>query len=458
MTSESLDDNQALDGAIVPTFLKYLLPSLVGLIAMTSASLVDGIFIGNYVGITALAAVNLIIPITTLLFGVGMMLSIGGSVRAGKYLGEGNLAAASAIFSKTLMFVAFYGVIVISLGLVFEAQLFAGVGATEELFPVMGEYYRIILPFLFAQLIVIVQYFFIRMDGFPNLAAAALAIGSAINIALDYLFIAVYDWGLTGAALATGLSQAVPMFVMLVYFLRPERKLHFRFRQNNWKEVLQAAYNGISEFINEISGAIIAFIFNWMLIQRAGVSGVAAITVVNYLLFIGFMMFFAISDTIQVMISQNFGARKAERISAFLKTASITIALLSIVLIAVLTTSSETLINLFVDESNSVETVALANEFVTYVWPLFLFAGFNMLMSGYLTAIHLPFQSGLVALCRSLLLPVGFGVLFYFMWSDYYFVVALSIAEGLTFVLALTIFLRHRPSRLFPAINSRAPH
>jgi putative MATE family efflux protein len=450
MTSESLDDDRALDGAIVPTFLKYLLPSVVGLIAMTSASLVDGIFIGNYVGITALAAVNLIIPITTLLFGVGMMLAIGGSIRAGKYLGEGNLAAASAIFSKTLMFVAFYGVIVICLGLVFEAQLFAGVGATEELFQVMGEYYRIIMPFLFAQLIVIVQYFFIRLDGFPNLAAAALALGSVINIALDYLFIAVYDWGLTGAAFATGLSQTVPMFVMLVYFLRPKRKLHFKFRQNNWKEVLQAAYNGISEFINEVSGAIIAFIFNWMLIQRAGVSGVAAITVVNYLLFLGFMMFFAISDTSQVMISQNFGARKAERISAFLKTASAIIALLSIALIAVLTSSSDTLINLFVDESNSIETVALANEFVTYVWPLFLFAGFNMLMSGYLTAIHLPFQSGLVALCRSLLLPVGFGVLLYYIWSDYYFVIALPIAEGLTFVLALAIFLRHRPARLFP--------
>jgi putative MATE family efflux protein len=450
MAGESQDDNHALDGAIVPTFLKYLLPSMLGLIAMTSASLVDGIFIGNYVGITALAAVNLIIPITTLLFGVGMMLSIGGSIRAGKYLGEGDLAAASAIFSKTLMFVAFYGAVVICLGLFFEAQLFAAVGATVELLPVMGEYYRIIMPFLFTQLIVIVQYFFIRLDGFPNLAAAALAIGSVINIALDYLFIAVYGWGLTGAAFATGLSQALPMFVMLVYFLRPDRKLHFKFRQNNWREVVQAAYNGISEFINEISGAIIAFIFNWMLIQRAGVSGVAAITVVNYLLFIGFMMFFAISDTTQVMISQNFGARKPRRIFAFLKTASVIIALLSIVLIAVLTSFSEILINLFVDESNSLGTVALANEFVTYVWPLFLFAGFNMLISGYLTAIHLPFQSGLVALCRSLLLPVGFGVLLYYIWSDYYFVVALSIAEGLTFVVALVIFLRHRPARLFP--------
>ena len=124
-----------------------MMPSLLGLIAMTSASLVDGMFIGNYEGVTALAAVNLIIPITTLLFGVSMMISIGGSVRGGKYLGEKNTAAASAIFSKTLMFMVVYGLIVIALGLMFEAEIFASLGADKTLFPVMSEYYRIIFPF-----------------------------------------------------------------------------------------------------------------------------------------------------------------------------------------------------------------------------------------------------------------------------------------------------------------------
>lgn len=448
MSSTPLEDNHALDGAIVPTFFRYLVPSLVGLIAMTSASLVDGVFIGNYVGITALAAVNLIIPIMTLLFGVGMMLAIGGSVRAGKYLGEGDTAAASGIFSKTLMSVAIYGVAAISLGLVFEEQLFAGLGATEELFPAMSEYYRIIMPFLFAQLIVVVQYFYIRLDGFPNLAAVALAVAAVVNIALDYLFIGIYGWGLTGAAYATGLSQALPALVMMIYFSRPGRRLHFSFRQRNWKEVFQAAYNGISEFINEVSGATIAFICNWMLIQRAGVEGVAAITVVNYLLFLGFMIFFATSDSIQVMISQNFGARKTDRIRGFMQTAGIMIGVLSLAFIALLTTVSEPLIYLFVDEHSSTETVALATEFVTYVWPLFLFAGFNMLISGYLTAIHLPFQSGLVALCHGLFFPAGFLALFYYLLSDYRFVAALPVAEGFTFVLALVIFMRHRPGRV----------
>ena len=166
MTDGSDDeDRAALDGAIGPTFFRYLIPSLAGLIAMTSASLVDGIFIGNYVGVTALAAVNLIIPITALVFGIAMMLSVGGSVRAGKYLGENNVTAASAIFSKTLLSVAIYGVIVIVLSLTWEEALFAGLGATEALFPVMHDYYIVIMPFLFAQLIVVVLYFFVRLDG-----------------------------------------------------------------------------------------------------------------------------------------------------------------------------------------------------------------------------------------------------------------------------------------------------
>ena len=184
---------------------------MLSLIAMTSASLVDGIFIGNYVGVTALGAVNLTIPVTALLFGFAMMLSVGGSVRAGKYLGEKNYAAASAIFSKTLIFVTGYGVLAISLGLFFELQLFASLGAKEELFPVMSEYYRVILPFLLAQFIVIVMYFFIRLDGFPNLVAVALTVGALVNILLDYLFIGVLGFGLRGAAFATGISQALPM-------------------------------------------------------------------------------------------------------------------------------------------------------------------------------------------------------------------------------------------------------
>ena len=147
------------------------------------------------------------------------------------------------------------------------------------------------------------------------------------------------------------------------------------------------------------------------------------------------------------MISQNFGARNTERIRAFLRTAGCMVALFSLIFIAILMTISEPLIYLFVDNQNSSETVSLALEFVTYVWPLFLFAGFNMLISGYLTALHLPFQSGLVALCRSLVLPTGFLFVFYVLIPDHRFVTAISVSEGFAFLLALAFFVRHTPGK-----------
>jgi putative MATE family efflux protein len=447
MEATPSQQNNALDGPILATFLKYLLPSVVGILAMSSASIVDGIFIGNFVGVPALAAVNLIIPILSVLFGVALMLSIGGSVRAGKYLGEKNEQAASAIFSKTLIAVIFYAIVIIIIGLILEPFLFRLLGADETLTPLMSEYYRVIMPFLLPQLMTIVLYFFIRLDGFPSLAATALVVGSVINIGLDYLFIAVFDWGLSGAAWATGLSQLLPLITLLLYFLSHKRKLYFSPRQKNWSEVFQAAYNGLSEFINEISGGIIAFIFNLMLISRAGVEGVAAITVLNYLLMIGFMIYFSIADTAQIMLSQNFGAQNAQRLKQYLKITFLMTSLVSLITILVLLFFNESLIYMFLDEQGADATATMAVEFVYYVWPVFIFAGANMVISGYLTAIHLPFQSGVVSLCRSLIFPASLLIVLFMLFTDNRFVIALPIGECLTFVIALAYFIRHKPTR-----------
>ena len=445
--------NNALEGPILATFLKYLLPAIFGMLAMSSASIVDGIFIGNFVGVPALAAVNLIIPILSVLFGVGLMLSIGGSVRAGKYLGQKNKKAASAIFSKTLIAVILYAMLTIIIGLILEPFLFQLLGADETLSKLMSEYYRVIMPFLLAQLMTIVLYFFIRLDGFPTLAATALAVGSVVNIILDYFFIAVFDWGLSGAAWATGLSQLLPLLTLLLYFLNKKRTLTFSLKQENWSEVFQAAYNGLSEFINEISAGIIALIFNLLLISRTGIEGVAAITVINYLLMIGFMVYFSIADTAQVMISQNFGAQNSLRLKQFLQITFAMTSLVSLIMILVLLIFNESLITMFLEDQGSEETVMMAVEFVYYLWPVFIFAGANMTISAYLTAIHLPFQSGVVSLCRSLIFPASLLILLFMMFDDNRFVIAISIGECLTFIIALAYILRHNPERAITEVH-----
>lgn len=455
MSSTTPDHTQqlALHGPLLSTFIRYLVPSMLGLLAMTSATVVDGIFVGNYVGVTALAALNLIMPIISLLFGIALMLAVGGSVRAGKYLGEGNLEAASAIFSKIMISVLLYGLLVIALALVFERQLYQLLGAGEELFPVMSEYFRVFMPFLLPQLITVVLYFFIRLDGFPTLAAVALAIGSLLNILLDYLLLAILDWGLAGAAYATGASQVIQCVLMSGYFFHPTRRLLLRLRQRDWREVLQAAYNGISDFVNEVSGNLIAFMLNWMLLQRAGVEGVAAISIINYLLIVGFLMFFSMGDASQVMLSQNFGARNVRRMQQFLNISFVGVAILAVALVALLVQFNAPLISWFIDDNNQ-QTLQLAQHFVGYMWPMLLFAGGNMVIASYLTAVHCAFLSGVVALFRSLILPALLLAVLFRLFADYRFMFAFTLAEAGTFVLAVVCLWGNRPARVVSRMAS----
>lgn len=437
--------NHVLQSPVLPTFFRLWLPSLLGLLAMSTANIVDGLFIGNLVGAQALAAVNLIIPFFGILFGLTLMLTLGGSVRAGKYIGEKNEAAASAIFSKTIIAVLVLAAGVTGLGLSFETLLLKALGGTEEIIPLMSTYLRITLIFVWAQLLTVVMYFFVRVDGFPSLAAAALTLGSIINIGLDYLFIAHFQWGIAGAAWATGISQALPLLVLASYFGFKGRKLHFRWRQGQWSELFRSAFNGLSEFVNEVSGSIIALLLNWLFMLRYGVEGVAAITVLNYLLVIGMMMVFSIGDAGGVFISQNFGARQLARIRQFLLISTGAASLIALVCVALLLTQNDRLVAAFLAEDET-QVMALASQLLTLIWPVFAVNGITIIITSYLTALHLPLPSACIALSRGLLLPVVFLLLLYWWLPSWPFIVAIPAAEIVTLGLALFFFARYFPS------------
>ena len=436
--------NHALSSAVLPTFYRLWLPSLVGLLALSTANIVDGLFIGNYVGATALASVNLIIPFFGILFGFTFMLTMGGAVRAGKYIGEGNHRAASAIFSKTLIAVIVLAALVTAMGLLFETALFRALGGTEAVFPLMQIYFRITLGFVWVQLLVVVMYFFVRIDGYPTLAAVALIIGSAINIGLDYLFIAYFQWGIAGAAWATGISQATPFLVLCSYFFFRHRHLHFHWRQSKWRELFSSAFNGLSEFVNEVSGSIIALLLNWLFMTRFGVEGVAAITVLNYLLVIGMMMVFSIGDAGGVFISQNFGARQLVRIRHFLLISAFNALVIAAISIFLLLAYTEALVSAFLGKDEEV-VIALTVELLRLVWPVFAVNGLTIIVTSYLTALHLPIPSSIIAISRGLVLPVLFLFGVFFLLPEQPFLIGIPLAELITFVMAMGLFFYYAP-------------
>ncbi len=440
-------DNFVLNGPILSSFVKIAVPSMIGFVSISSAAVVDGIFVGNYLGSQSLAAINLLMPMLTFVFGIAFMFAVGGSVRAGKYIGEHDFTAASSIFSKTLITCFFIGIIIVVASLTFDRAIYQAMGATQQLYPLMAQYFLAYVPFLVVELVAIGLFYFIRLDGFANLAAVGLTIGALMNVILDYIFIVKLDLGLTGAGLATGLSQILSLLILITYFSKKNRKLKILYDPKNWFEILQSAYNGLSEFINEVSGGVVAFLLNWIIITSIGVEGVAAITIINYLILMAMMMNFSVSEAVQVFVSQNFGANNRQRIVRFMQVSFMACFFISAVCLTLLLGFTDPIIHVFLDD-DAEQAAALASDFVYTLWPIFIFNGISITISAYLTAIHHAKASAVLALSRSLILPCGLLAIFYYFISSFSFLWALPVAEIITFMVAVTLFFRFHPNKI----------
>jgi Na+-driven multidrug efflux pump len=450
-------DQRVFSGPVLPTFFYYVVPSLLGLLAISTASLVDGIFVGHFVGPHALAAINLLIPYFTLLFGASLMLAVGGSVRAGRYLGERNERAASAIFSKSVLGVLALSTAAAAISSAFDETLYELLGAPASLFPEMRSYFRVISIALVVQLVTLVVYYFVRLDGKPVLATAALLSGALANVALDALFIVYFQFGLAGAAWATALAQLLQLGVLLSHFASKQGRLGFSFIQSDWGELRRSAFNGASEFVNEVSVGIVMLVLNWLLVRRVGLFGVAAFTAVNYAIFASLMVYYGVADALHLLVSQNLGARNVARIRAFMQAAMASVLALSACFAVGLWGFGDWWLRVFLKASSPL-VFDQAAEFLDLVWPLFLVNGLNVVFTVYLAATHRPLAAGVLALGKSLILPAAFLLILGFWAPRVPFLLALPLAEWTTFFAGAWLFARFRPeSCLGPELpNARA--
>ncbi|GAB3377897.1 MATE family efflux transporter [Spongiibacter taiwanensis] len=434
-------------GAVIPTFFRYVIPSTLSLLAISTASVVDGFFVGNFLGTDALAAVNLLMPYFSLLFGIALMLAVGGSVKASICIGKQEHAAASQVFSQVLLVVLALNLAVIPVALWFRDALFAGLGGDASLFPLMGEYFTILCVAMVVQLCGLVLYYFIRADNHPEVGMQALLLGAGLNIVLDALFIYVFEWGIQGAALATLSSQTVQLLYLLRYFRSGNNQLHFVWPRMDWRQLAFSAFNGFSEFINEISIGIVILVFHWIINRHSGAEGIAAFSVVNYLIFVSLMVYYGIVDAMHVLLGQNFGAGLMHRVVGFMNIAGLCIASLSVAMVIFLHVFQGGIVTFFLEEGAE-QAERLTRQFVGMIWPIFLFNGFNVLICAYLTSVEKALHSSVIALSRSLVLPIALVVGMSLLLPGGQFIYAIPIAEGLTFLLALALFLAARPSQL----------
>lgn len=441
--SESAPDPRVLTGPLLRTFVAYAVPSLIGLVAISTASIVDGMFVSRFVGADALAAVNLLLPYVTLLFGLALMLAMGGSVLAGHSLGAGDRRAASGTFSKSVLAVLLLSSAAALIGNVFDHGLYRLLGAPAHLFPLMREYFRVISLALVVQLCTLVVYYFVRLDGRPRLATLAVVTGALSNIALNAWLVAGLGLGVRGAAYATALAQLLQLAILLSHFRSPRSTLRFRLAQRDWGSLGRSAAYGASELVNEVSVGLVALLIHWLLVKRVGVHGIAAFTVVNYATFASLMIYYGASDALHLLVSQNLGAGQLARARAFFRCALCCVAAFGVLLAGALLGFGEGWLALFVEGARP-EVMQQASAFLQVMWPLLLVNGLNVVITVYLAAAQRPVQAGLLALSRSLVLPAGFLLVLALLLPSLPFVVALPLAEGATLVLGLALLWRHR--------------
>lgn len=421
-------------------FYKFAVPNILSLVLLSSAGIVDAIFIGNYVDEISLAAVNTANPVYSFIWGLSMMIMIGGAVAAGKYFGEKNIKAANEVFTNSIIAVFLITVVVSLIIFIFTENIIMLIGGSEKTTPIAALYLKTIIPFILFTTIGYGLSVFARVDGFPMLASLALIMGALTNIILDAIFIAVLNMGVKGAAYATGISFIVSFLILFIHFARKKGNLRITLQLRNFSHIIKTSYNGLSEFLNEISVGITMALFNITMMKYAQEEGVAAFAAINYIMWLGNMVNYGAADTLNPLISTNYGAGKFDRIKNILKTGAFFTLLNGFGIFLTILFFSHELTSLFIKDTSS-NAYNISIEFMSYVKWAFFLSGINMVFSSYFTAMLRPKESAVIASLRSLIMPYFMLLLLPKLLEIKGVYLTIPVSEIVTFITALTLFV-----------------
>jgi putative MATE family efflux protein len=398
-------------------FWKYAIPSIASMLIMAAYFVADGIIVARGVGSTALAAVNLCTPVLMGMNAVILGISVGASIIISIMLAQRKYKDASNIFSVIFVSSAIIGVLSTITGLFVLEDISYVIGATKEMHGMVKTYLSVILYFMIFFCLQITLSNTVRNDGNPNLALLSTLGGSILNIPLDAFFVFVLHWGLFGAAIATRLSQFVGALVLFTHFLRKQGHLRFVMPHFNLSIITRIVHNGIPMFIETISLTIFLATMNILAARYYGTEGVAAFAMVGAVSMILTVIFFGIGQTIQPLISYNFGHEKHGRIHEIVRYSLKVTTIFSLIMIAVIIIFSEQLISIYVDVSAHPDLVSLATLALRIYAIGYIFTAINIALVKYFQSIENRRSSLILTTLRAfillipvaLILPIMFG-------------------------------------------------
>ena len=382
--------------------IRFTIPSIVMMIFTSIYGVVDGIFVSNYVGKTPFAAINLIMPFLMLFGAIGFMIGAGGSALVSMTLGAGEREKANSLFSLLIYVTAILGALAAAVALAFLEPVSRLLGAEGDMLAYCVQYGRLILPALPAFMLQNTFQSFLITAEKPQLGLYVTVAAGVTNMVLDALFIAVFKWGLPGAALATALSQIVGGVIPLIYFCRKNTSLlklgRCRF---DGRALLKTCTNGSSEFMTNVSLSLVNMLYNFQLMRFAGEDGVAAYGVIMYVNFIFIAVYIGYSIGTAPVIGFHYGAQNYAELRNMYKKSLRLLTLVSISLTLISIAASGALSGVFVAYDPALYAMT-CRGFRLYSLA-FLFLGVNIFSSSFFTALNNGLVSALLSFLRTLL-------------------------------------------------------
>lgn len=419
---------------IVTTFLNYSVPCVIGMFLTSFIIIVDGIFIGWKVGENGLAAVNLTLSVLYILLATTTMIGVGGVTLAAQSVGAKQNDTANCYFSFSLTAILVIDAIIVVALAVFLDEIVMLLGAEGIVYQYVKDFLGVLLYFYIFIMMNIAFSMFIRAEGKPRLSLVFGLAGNFINILLDYVFIVRLEWGMSGAALASGIAVLLPFLFGMGYFLQNRSVYRFCKFSVNLSDFKSILISGAAEFISQISVSITTAIFNLVLLERNGVNGVAALTIIGYVLFIHNMIITGIAVGIHPVISYNFGAKNIGMIFEFLATAVKAVFFVGLLMFMISFVAAENIIGIFSREN--AELLHIGKLGLRCFSVAFLLIGYNFIATVFFTSIGETKVAALVSCLRSLVLIATFLMVLPYILGDMGIWLTAPLSEVVTFVVA----------------------
>lgn len=381
-------------------FYRLVIPSVGAMLVSGLYVVVDGVFVGQGVGVDGLAAVNIAVPFLTIMTAITMMVTMGGATITAIRFGQKDIPGANRSFHASVQMILGFSAFMSLCSWLFPRQIARLLGASPALLEDTAVYlkYYVLFSVFFCGAMALSA--FVRGDGAPRLAFWGMVVGAVSNIALDWLFIFPLQMGVKGAAIASGLGQVLACLLLSTHFIRKKGALSFSFRVREKGLRREILLRGLPEFVNQMGQPVTIFCYNLLVLCFLGEIGVSAFSVVNYLVVITTAIFMGVSQGVQPLISRSFGEKNLSRVQFFFCMGLKANFVLALGVNLIMLVLGKGIISVF---NSHAELVSIAYSCINVYGISFLFASVNIVWITRLLAVKQTRRAVLLSVLRSFL-------------------------------------------------------